>query len=187
MKTLKNKSAEKKDFSAAVQEEILPEINEFLVCLDKDIAHLEEVLLRLDAMRTFVIKRDDVSLGELLEGIRSKSEEYQRQEARRELVLAGLAESLGFGLKELTLSGLVSFFEGDVSVEVAKRHERLIGLIVSVRKEYRRTSLLLLECARFNRELLQSILELGKHEGSTYGSDGSAKAALGNGFFDFRF
>ncbi len=187
MRTLKNKSAEKKDFSAAIQEEILPEINEFLVCLDKDIAHLEEVLLRLDAMRTSVIKRDDVSLGELLEGIRSKSQEYQRQESRRELVLAGLAESLGCGLKELTLSGLESFLEGEVSGEVAKRHKRLMSLVVSIRKEYRRTSLLLLECARFNRELLQSILELGEHEGRTYGSDGSAKTDLGNRFVDFRF
>jgi len=181
MRTLKNKSA------VAVQEAILPEINEFLGCLDKDIAHLEEVLLRLDAMRTFVIKRDDVSLGELLESIQSKSQEYQQQESRRELVLAGLAKSLGFGFKKLTLSGLESFLEEEVSGEVAKRHKRLISLVVIVRREYRRTFLLLLECARFNRELLQSILESGEHEGRTYRSDGSAKADLGNGFVDFRF
>lgn len=187
MKALNNQL--QKNIAAPVEPntEVISLVDELISCLDKDIEHLEKVLSNLDEMRTLVIKRDDSSLTRLLEDIKSQTEAYRRQENRRESVRAKLAESLNQKYENVTLSRLETVCGGETLQALTRRRNRLRILAEKVSKEYVSTSLLLAECARFNRELLQSILELGRKEPGTYSSDGSTKRGLNNAFFDFQF
>ena len=49
-------------------------INELLVVLDKDIEHIQDSLLRLDRLRSLLIKPNNESLERLLESIRADSD-----------------------------------------------------------------------------------------------------------------
>ena len=55
-------------------------VDELLLVLDEDIRHIQQSLSWLNELRSLIIKRDDASLGKLLELIRSESEGYRKHE-----------------------------------------------------------------------------------------------------------
>ena len=59
-------------------------IDKLLAVLDVDIQHVGEVLIRLDELRSLIVKRDEESLGELLESIQKESNEYSANEKSRQ-------------------------------------------------------------------------------------------------------
>ena len=161
-------------------------VDELVVALDRDIEHIEESLLRLNELRSSVIKRDNVSLGKLLESIESESDSYKEQESCRRAIREELASALGCSLEEMTLSRLEAGLSGGKRAEVTERKDKLRSLIGELKKEYLRTVMLLSDCARFNRLLLKSVFDLGKIEIITYGSKGDAKRQRETAFVNMR-
>lgn len=167
--------------------EIGHKIDELLLCLDKDIEHVRESLSLLNELRRLVIKRDDASLGKLLESIQTESDAYKSQELKRQTIRRELALALGCGPEQVTLSTLESVLAEEEKAQVAQRKAELKALIKELRKEHLSTALLLSECARFNRLLLKSILNFGKTGTVYYDSNGSTKQQGDTAFVNLQF
>lgn len=162
-------------------------VDELLVCLDTDIENIKESLSRLNDLRRLVVKRDDASLGKLLESIRAESDSYKKNELRRQSLRKELATALDCSIEQVTLSRLDTVLPEERKVQVAERKGKLQSLAEQLKKEHLSTALLLAECARFNRLLLKSIFDLGRTGMVYYGSDGSAKRQIDTAFMNLQF
>lgn len=162
-------------------------VNELLAVLDEDIRHVRASLLRLDELRGLVVKRDQAALGRLLEKIREESQEYSVNECKRESMRMGLAASLECGVSDMTLLRLESVLGDEKRIEVAQRKSELRSLTEKLRRESRRTSGLLSDCARFNSTLLSGVLGLENTGTTTYGSDGLRRVQSNSVFVSLQF
>lgn len=167
--------------------EVEEKVNELLLCLDKDIEYVRASLTRLNELRSLVVKRDEVSLGMLLEDIQTESDGHRSQEMRRRLIRGKLAIALGCGPEQVTLSGLEAFLPEEQKAQITERKAELKALIKELEKEHLSTTLLLSECARFNRVLLKSVLNFGKTGTVYYDCDGSIKRHRDTAFVNLQF
>ncbi len=162
-------------------------VNELLAVLDEDIRHVRASLLRLDELRSLVVKRDQAALGRLLEKIRGESQEYSVNESKRESMRMGFAADLRCGVSDMTLSRLESVLGDEKRIEVAQRKAELRSLTEKLQREHAKTAMLLSDCAGFNSVLLRSILELGNTGTTTYGSDGLRRVQSNSVFVSLQF
>jgi hypothetical protein len=167
--------------------EIENKVDELLMVLDRDIRHLEETLSRLNELRALVIKRDDVSLGRLLEKIRAESNDYRENESKRQVLRQELAGTLGCGTERMTLSRLEAEFSGERKLEISRRRIQLQTLAMRLKKEHLSTSILLSDCARFSRMLLRNILDLGNGGITTYNPKGHTEHRPNRAFVNLQF
>jgi hypothetical protein len=150
-------------------------VEELLVVLDEDIRQIEQNLSRLNELRSLVIKRDDVALGRLLERIQAESDDSRSHELKRQSIRKELANALGWSFEQMTLSALEASLTNNKKDQVTKRKMKLVALIKELKKEHLSTTLLLSECARFNRMLLKSVFNLGSTGTIHYGSNGATR------------
>ncbi len=150
-------------------------IDELLAVLDTDIRHIHQSLSYLNELRSSVIKRDDAALGRLLELIRGMSEDYRSHESKRQLVRKELAGALGCSFQQVTLTRLEAILPSDKREQVARKKAELASLIQQLKKEHLSTALLLSECARINRMLLNEIFNMGNSGTVYYAPNGAAK------------
>jgi hypothetical protein len=147
--------------------------------LDEDIRHMESTLSRLDTLRSLVIKREDAALERLLDEIRQQADAYRSNEQKRQQLRRGLAAGLGCPEGDLTLSKLRDELVGQARAAVADRQVRLQALAARLKREHTLTVLLLRDCTRFNRSLLQAFFGSGGRGGTTYSPSGAAKHQTG--------
>lgn len=150
-------------------------VDALLVCLDKDIQHLQEGLSQLDELRRLVIKRDEIALGRLLEKIQKEADDYRHHERMRQSIRQELAAALEYDLKQTTLSALETILPQGKKDQITERKKKIKPLIEEFRKEHTGVTLLLSECARFNKMLLMCIFDLSKAENICYNANGAAK------------
>jgi hypothetical protein len=161
--------------------------DELLIVLDRDIRHVDESLLRLNELRSLVIRRDDAALGGLLERIRAESDSYVVNESQRRSIREELATGLGCASEQMTLSRLEAALSTEKKAQVTQRKTRLRSVIAELKKEHLSTALLLSECARFNTLLLKSIFDLGRTDAIIYSSDGKTSRQVGQSFVNLKF
>lgn len=162
-------------------------IDELLVVLDEDIAHVQQSMSRLNELRSLVVKRDDTSLGNLLGTIRNESDDYISNENKRQSIRKTLASILGCEIEKVTLSKIEACVPPGKRSEVTRRKTELESLTRELKKEYLSTAILLSECVRFNSKLLNGIFDLGRGGTITYNSDGSAKRQGQSAFVSLHF
>jgi hypothetical protein len=150
-------------------------IDVLLHVLDEDIRHVEAVLTRLDTLRTLLLKRDDKGLENLLEEIRQQADTYAAHEQKRQVLRGELAAELGCRPNDLTLSKLKGQLSGPHRTALAERQTRLRALIAQLQREHMLTTLLIADCARFNRALRRALFGLLGHENVTYRPTGAAQ------------
>jgi len=167
--------------------EIEDKINELLVVLDKDIQHIQDSLSRLNELRSLVIKRNDADLGKLLESIQTESDGYRSHELKRQSIRKELANALDCNFEQVTLSGLEAVLPEEQKVQVATRKVQLRALTEELKKEHLSTVMLVSDCARFNRQLLKSVFDIGKMGVVYYNSKGSAKRGMTEAFVNLQF
>ncbi len=146
-----------------------------LEVLDEDIRHVESVLLRLDTLRTLLIRREDAALEQLLGDLRQESDVYRRNEQKRQQLRCDLAAELGCTEGELTLSALQSHLAGWTRDAVADRQTRLRSLTAQLKHQYTLTVLLLRDCTRLNRSLLRAFFGSGGRGRTSYSATGAEK------------
>ncbi len=171
----------------AVTVEIEDKIGELLVVLDKDIQHIQESLLRLNELRSLLIKHNETDLGKLLESIQTESDSYRSHELKRESIRKELADALDCNLKQMTLSRLETVLPEEKKAQVTTKKLKLRALTKELKKEHLSTAMLLSNCARFNRQLLQSVFDLGEMEIVYYNSRGSTKQGVTEAFVNLQF
>jgi hypothetical protein len=167
--------------------EIEDKVDELLIVLDKDIQHIQQSLSRLNELRSLVIKRDDISMGRLLESIEAESDSYRSQESKRQSIRKELAIALDCNLKQMTLSRLEEALPEEKKAQVAEKKAKLRSLTEELKKEHLGTALLLSECARFNSLLLKGIFNLGKTEMVYYNPNGATKRQTDTAFVNLQF
>ena len=167
--------------------EIEDKVDELLAVLDKDSGHIQESLLKLNELRSLVIKRDDAALGKLLESLQTESDSYRSHELKRQSIRQDLANALGFNLEQMTLSALEASLPKEKRAQVTRRKAELESLIKKLNKEHLSTALLLSECTRFNKLLLKSIFGLGKNDVVYYNSNGATRRQTDMAFVNLQF
>ena len=162
-------------------------VDELLVCLDKDIQHIEQNLSHLNELRSLVIKRDDVALSRLLESIQAGADSYKSHELYRQSIRKELASALDCNPEQMTLSVLEISLPKTKRAQITQMKAKLRSLIEEFKKEHLSTALLLSECARFNNLLLKSIFDIGKTETVYYNSNGATKRQSDMAFVNLQF
>jgi hypothetical protein len=155
--------------------------------LDEDIRHVEGVLLRLDALRTLLVKRDDAGLERLLEEIHRQGEAYSDNEQKRQSLRRELAAQLGCRESDLTLSKLRGQLSGQSRTAIEERQARLKVLVEQLKREHKLTMLLIADCARFNRSLMRALFGAEGKGSMTYGPSGAAKHQTGTTLMSLQF
>ena len=167
--------------------EIETKVDDLLLVLDKDIEQIKINLDILDQLRSLVVKRDESALRELLENMRSGPNSYRENELKRQLLQKDLALTLGCDTGQITLSGLSELLSGDRKERVAEKKEQLSTLTNELMKEHLATSMLLSDCARFNRAMLNGIFAVAQSGSNTYSATGSAVRTAETAFVDLQF
>jgi hypothetical protein len=170
-----------------VMVEIEDKVDELLHVLDMDIQHIEENLSRLNELRSLVIKRNEADLKRLLESIRAESDSRRKHELERTRLRKELANALNCNLKDMTLSKLETILSGEKGIELAAKKAELKALAGRLKREHLSTTMLLSDCARFNRQLLKCIFDLGKMGIVYYDSKGSTKRGTTEAFVNMQF
>ncbi len=154
--------------------------------LDRDIEHIQASLLRLNELRSFVVKRDDAALTRLLGEIKADLDSYAANEAERFLIQKELAGVLGCEPEQVTLSRLESILPKEKAIGLKERKEKLRLLARELKREYSSTAILLSDCMRFNRLLLRSIFKMGNAEAVEYSADGRTKQQAETAFVNLQ-
>ena len=167
--------------------EIEDKIDELLFVLDGDIEDIQHSLLRLNELRSLVIRRDDAALCKLLESIQAESNSYRSHELKRQSLRKELATSLDCNFERVTLSGLEAMLPEEKKAQINERKVELKLLTEQLKKEHLSTAMLLSDCARFNSLLLKSVFDLGKTGMIYYNSNGAAKRQTDRAFVNLEF
>ena len=147
-----------------------------LTVLDEDIGHLENTISTLNELRSLVIKRDDTGLAKLFEDVEAKVTSHAANESRRQSIRRELADARGYQhAEEVTLSRLEAVLPAETTAQVVHRRTKLQSLVGELRKEYSATVLLMADCSRLNRLLLESIFALNRSGAITYEADGTMR------------
>jgi sugar-specific transcriptional regulator TrmB len=162
-------------------------IDELLAILDKDIEHIQDSLLRLDKLRSLLIKPNNESLDGLLESIQADSDSYVANETKRQSIRRELAATLGCDVEQMTLSKLEANLEGQQKDQVTGKKIKLKLLTEELKNEHLSTVMLLSDCAMFNSLLLKTIFDFGRTETVYYNSNGSAKRQSDAAFVNLQF
>ncbi len=155
--------------------EIEDKVDKLLTCLDTDSQHIQESLSQLNKLRSYVIKRDDSGLSQLLKIIQAETSSHRNHESQRQTIRKELAKALGCNIEQVTLSALEVRLPKVKKDQIIKKKAKLMSLIKELKKEHLSTILLLSECARFNNLLLKSIFDLGRTGAVYYNSNGATK------------
>lgn len=167
--------------------EIEEKVDELLACLDTDVKHIQESLANLNELRSLVIKRDDTALGKLLENIQAGANRYGANESNRQSIRKGLANILGCGIEQMTLSTLVSCLPEAKKELMTQMQTKLRALTAELKKEHFSTAMLLSECSRFNSLLLRSVFDLDQTGAVYYNSNGATKRQVDTAFMNLQF
>jgi len=162
-------------------------VDELLKTLDVDVRRLQNSLMLLDELRRLVIKRDEAGLRRLLKEIQIELKTAAEVNSKRELAREKLAGILGWEAGKTTLSRLETVVSEEHRTGIAARRAQLMSLTYSLRTEYSRTAVLLSECTRFNRLLLDNILASARTAGVIYASDGSTRQQSDSAFVNMQF
>ncbi len=146
-----------------------------LTVLDEELRHLESVLSRLDTLRSLLIKRDDAALEQLLGDIRQEGDIYRLNEQKRQQLRRDLAAELGCREGELTLSRLRGCLVGGARDAAVDRQARLRTLTAQLKHQHTLTVLLLRDCTRLNRSLLQAFFGSSGRGATIYSATGTEK------------
>lgn len=164
-------------------------VDDLLSVLDEDIRLVETSLSHLDGLRGLVIKRDESSLRALIATIERDRKFYVANELKRQEIRQVLAAMLGCSPEEMTLSkleertvcdtgqsGALLALPANRQIAVSERKTKLKALVDKLRREHSSTTMLLSECARFNKLLLLGIFgSSDEHIGVTYTAAGNTR------------
>jgi len=171
---------------SGLQKKVSNGIDELLTVLDKDIQHIQESLSWLNELRGLVIKRDYAALSKLLQTIQTEADSYAATELQRLSLRKDLANTLGCSVEQVTLSALEAALPEEKKVRIENRKIKLKGLIQELRKEHLSTTLLLSDCARFIRQLLKALFDLGGKRTVFYSPNGTTRRLTETTFMNMK-
>ncbi|HOQ03833.1 MAG TPA: flagellar protein FlgN [Anaerohalosphaeraceae bacterium] len=131
------------------------QVDELLVYLDCQALALERVLVFLDEFRRALIRRDTGALERMREQLDEEGRIGSEMETRRRHLMEQFAAAMGCRVEQVCLSEICRRCEPMQQVPLRERQERLKELTARLRRQHLATELLVRECARLNRRLLE--------------------------------
>jgi len=156
---------------------------ELLAALDQQIDLLEAKRSQLADLFDGLIARDEEAVEAVLERIERTERLQTAADSYLSRVRGELARVIGGEGRKLRLLDVIEQLPPEQSRALADRRGRIVELSDSLRRQHLQTVLVLGECARINRLLLESILPEGESV-MTYGTGGSDLWRSGTGLVD---
>lgn len=164
-------------------------IGELLGLLDEEIVLLDLRRRQLEALSEAIVVRDNDRLEGLLEEIERTLEVQTSTDGKLKALRAALAEKMagpgGVPLRgeEVRLSALAQRLEGEQPQALEDRRRQIVQLAGELRTQHLRTAILLTECGRINRMLLEAIFPRSQSV-TTYSEGGSSSWRPDTGLVD---
>jgi hypothetical protein len=162
-------------------------VEELFAILDADIEYIEAVLTDLNELRAGVIKRDETALEQLLESIGRRQNKREVIENRRQAFRHAAAVILRCRCGEVNLSRFMAHLPMTQREKAAQQKTKLEQMVNKLKKEYMATAILLNECSRFNRMLIDGILGSCCRGPTMYNAGGMTQRQDGSGFVTLQF
>lgn len=149
-------------------------MDELGVILDARQAELLGTLNRLNALRAAVIRRDEATLSTLFDEVQQDAEQKRQNDARQSVLEQRLLAGVEGLTLPITLSKVCERIDEKLRLPLRQKQAMLKDLSGRVQNELETTDMLLRECARCNRQLLNAIL--GRSQQSlTYDPQGQSQ------------
>ena len=164
-------------------------VAELLDLLDEEIVLLDLRRRQLEALSEAIAVRDNDRLEMLLEEVERTLEMQAGVDAKLRALRASLAEEMaGPGRvplrdDEVRLSDLARMLGGERRQAIERRRTEIVRLAGELRTQHLRTAVLLTECGRINRLLLEAIFPQSRSV-TTYGEGGSSSWRPDTGLVD---
>mgnify|MGYP006280410803 CR=1 FL=1 len=139
--------------------------------LDEEIALLTRRHGQLRELAGAIAARDDEPMERLLAEMEQLQQVQAATDRRLRHARRALAACFACDASELRLSRLIDRLSGEDRGRIEWRRRRIMVLVEDVRREHIRTAMLLTECARVNRELMETLFPASTPV-TTYGTSG---------------
>ena len=146
-------------------------VDELVAFLDFQSEHLDKMLGFLDAFRKALIRRDLPVLQEMQSQLAQEEDMRMQLDQSRNVLQRKLAGFIGCAAEDVCLSSLQGLVDPPFEEKIRKRQQSLIRQIHHLQEQHLATELLLRECSRMNRRLLETVIG-GGEKGKTYDARG---------------
>ena len=164
-------------------ERIATLIVELMTVLDEEIGLLDRRCTQLADLAEATRLRDNDALEVLLEQVEQTLEDQDATDLKLQALRNALAEALGRPVSQMRLSELIKQLPGRIAAEISYRREQILLLSERLKDQHVRTALVVSECARINRLLLESFFPEERRV-TTYSSTGTSSWGLDTGLVD---
>jgi hypothetical protein len=147
-------------------------VEKLLGSLDEEIALLEEKTVQLASLRRAMLDRDDQAMAAVLTEIEQDQRRQDSVDLRLSAARRAMANAMGIPAGQLRLSRLIDELPPAEAASVDYRRQQILLLAERARKQHLETAILLHECSRINRMLLEGLFPQNQSV-TTYGQGGS--------------
>jgi flagellar biosynthesis/type III secretory pathway chaperone len=158
-------------------------VDEILPVLDREIDLLDLRREQLAELLRATLARDEASLSNLLENIEKALENQAQTDRDLASLRSRLAEVLDRPVEEIRLAAIADSMSEPRGSLIRDRRGRIIELTEALRTQHVRTTLVVSECAKLNRRLLEGLFPQAKGL-TTYGARGGSRWDSGAGLVD---
>ena len=149
-------------------------ISAFAAGMDEEIELLELKGKHLEALSEAILGRDDESLSVLLGQMEQAQQLQTATDERLSAIRLEIANVQAWPVEMVTATRLASQLSGQARSMIEDSRRRIVELAEQVRKQHLETALLLAECARINRMLLEGLFGQQSQPLKTYSRDGNS-------------
>ncbi len=147
-------------------------IRELLDVLDQEIELLGLKRSAMASLSAAILDRDEGAIERLLADIERMDHAQQATDVKLSALRGSFAQALGKEAGELKLGALAGMLDGDAASAVDYRRRQILLLAQQLKAQHLQTSMLLHECARINRMLLETMLSGAGDNVETYSASG---------------
>jgi flagellar biosynthesis/type III secretory pathway chaperone len=149
--------------------DMLKELN---AVLDEEIALLSLRRSQMKLLSGAILDRDDDAVERLLGEIERMGQLQAQADARLGKLRSGLAELFGCQVDQMRLSRLIESLAGADRQAIEQRRRQIAQLAGELQRQHLETAVVVFECARINRLLLECLYPAGSSV-NTYGAGGA--------------
>lgn len=159
-------------------------VDELVAFLDLQSEHLEKMLDFLDAFRKALIRRDLPMLQEMQSQLAQEAEIRNQLDQSQRILQQKLAGLTGCSAEDVCLSSLETVLDPMSREKIRHRRQSMIQQVRHIQEQHLATELLLRECSRMNRRLLETVV--GGQTGKTYDARGRSSWNAGQGLMNVK-
>jgi len=151
--------------------------------LDDEARLLELSRAQLAGLTQAALQRDEERLGQLLDEIQTAERFHETTERTISDVRRALADKLACSREQVTLGWLSEHLPQQERTAIQRRKDHIARLLEGLQKEHLETAMVLGECARVNRRLLEGLFPQASGT-DTYTHDGHSRWRPDGGVID---